>query len=99
MKRCVIIYVFGGNSIDQVRGCEEGLAPIFEGHGGCGQEGKQGPSQRYADVFFRSCRFVGGRGGRRQGLVPTVTEPPRKGVRRQDQLERFLAKREHNQHT
>jgi hypothetical protein len=29
----------------------------------------------------------------------TVTEPPRKGVRRQDQLERFSAKREHNQHT
>jgi hypothetical protein len=28
-----------------------------------------------------------------------VTEPPRKGVRRQDQFERFSAKREHNQHT
>jgi hypothetical protein len=28
-----------------------------------------------------------------------VTEPPRKGVRRQDQLERFSMKREHNQHT
>jgi hypothetical protein len=27
-----------------------------------------------------------------------VTEPPREGVRRQDQLERFSAKREHNQH-
>jgi hypothetical protein len=32
-------------------------------------------------------------------LVPTVTEPPRQGVRRQDQLERFSVKREHNQHT
>jgi hypothetical protein len=29
----------------------------------------------------------------------TVTEPPQGGVRRQDQLERFSAKREHNQHT
>jgi hypothetical protein len=28
-----------------------------------------------------------------------VTEPPRKGVRHQDQLERFSTKREHNQHT
>jgi hypothetical protein len=28
-----------------------------------------------------------------------VTEPPRGGIRHQDQLERFLAKREHNQHT
>jgi hypothetical protein len=28
-----------------------------------------------------------------------VTEPPREGVRRQNQLERFSAKREHNQHT
>jgi hypothetical protein len=28
-----------------------------------------------------------------------VTEPPREGVRRQDQLERFSAKREYNQHT
>jgi hypothetical protein len=32
-------------------------------------------------------------------LVPTVIEPPREGVHRQDQLERFSAKREHNQHT
>jgi hypothetical protein len=29
----------------------------------------------------------------------SVTEPPQEGVRRQDQLERFSAKREHNQHT
>jgi hypothetical protein len=29
----------------------------------------------------------------------SVTEPPRKGVHCQDQLERFSAKREHNQHT
>jgi hypothetical protein len=28
-----------------------------------------------------------------------VTEPPRGGVCRQDQLERFLTKREYNQHT
>jgi hypothetical protein len=28
-----------------------------------------------------------------------VTESPREGVRRQDQLERFSVKREHNQHT
>jgi hypothetical protein len=28
-----------------------------------------------------------------------VTEPPREGVRRQDQLERLSSKREHNQHT
>jgi hypothetical protein len=28
-----------------------------------------------------------------------VTEPPRQGVRRQDQHERFSVKREHNQHT
>jgi hypothetical protein len=27
-----------------------------------------------------------------------VTEPPQKGVRLQDQLERFSEKREHNQH-
>jgi hypothetical protein len=27
-----------------------------------------------------------------------VTEPPRGGVQRQDQLEQFSAKREHNQH-
>jgi hypothetical protein len=32
-------------------------------------------------------------------FVTSVTEPPRKGFRRQDQLERFSAKREHNQHT
>jgi hypothetical protein len=32
-------------------------------------------------------------------LVGSVTEPPQKGVRRQDQLERFSTKREHNQHT
>jgi hypothetical protein len=31
--------------------------------------------------------------------IDGVTEPPRGGVRRQDQLERFSAKREHNQHT
>jgi hypothetical protein len=31
--------------------------------------------------------------------VCNVTEPPREGVRRQDQLERFSVKREHNQHT
>jgi hypothetical protein len=31
--------------------------------------------------------------------VADVTEPPRGGVRRQDQLEQFLVKREHNQHT
>jgi hypothetical protein len=31
--------------------------------------------------------------------VLTVTDPsPRQGVRRQDQLERFSVKREHNQH-
>jgi hypothetical protein len=29
----------------------------------------------------------------------TVTESPQGGVRRRDQLERFSAKREHNQHT
>jgi hypothetical protein len=34
----------------------------------------------------------------RSSLV-AVTEPPRGGVRRQDQLERFSVKREHNQHT
>jgi hypothetical protein len=28
-----------------------------------------------------------------------VTEPPQEGVRRQDQLERFSVKQEHNQHT
>jgi hypothetical protein len=28
-----------------------------------------------------------------------VIEPPQEGVRRQNQLERFLVKREHNQHT
>jgi hypothetical protein len=28
-----------------------------------------------------------------------VTEPPQKGVRLQDQLERFSVKREYNQHT
>jgi hypothetical protein len=33
------------------------------------------------------------------GGADTVTEPPREGVCRQDQLERFLVKREHNQHT
>jgi hypothetical protein len=32
-------------------------------------------------------------------VLDTVTEPPREGVRRQDQLERFLTKQEHNQHT
>jgi hypothetical protein len=32
-------------------------------------------------------------------LLPFVTESPREGVRRQDQLERFSVKREHNQHT
>jgi hypothetical protein len=31
-------------------------------------------------------------------LLHTVTEPPREGVRRQDQLEQFSMKREHNQH-
>jgi hypothetical protein len=31
--------------------------------------------------------------------VVAVTEPPRGGVHRQDQLERFSVKREHNQHT
>jgi hypothetical protein len=34
-----------------------------------------------------------------EGICVTMTEPPRGGVRRQDQLELFLAKREHNQHT
>jgi hypothetical protein len=29
----------------------------------------------------------------------SMTEPPRGGVHRQDQLERFSVKREHNQHT
>jgi hypothetical protein len=29
----------------------------------------------------------------------SVTQPPREGVRRQDQFERFSVKREHNQHT
>jgi hypothetical protein len=29
----------------------------------------------------------------------SVTEPPREGVRHQDQLKRFLVKQEHNQHT
>jgi hypothetical protein len=29
----------------------------------------------------------------------TVTEPPQGGVHRQDQLEQFLVKQEHNQHT
>jgi cyclophilin family peptidyl-prolyl cis-trans isomerase len=32
-------------------------------------------------------------------MMALVTEPPQKGVRRQDQLERFSTKREHNQHT
>jgi hypothetical protein len=32
-------------------------------------------------------------------LVPTMAEPPQGGVHRQDQLEWFSAKREHNQHT
>jgi hypothetical protein len=32
-------------------------------------------------------------------LVPTVTESPRGGVRRQDQLEQFSTKQEHNEHT
>jgi hypothetical protein len=37
--------------------------------------------------------FIGEpRGGR-------VTEPPRGGVHRHDQLEQFSAKQEHNQHT
>jgi hypothetical protein len=31
--------------------------------------------------------------------IKVVTEPPRKGVCRQDQLEQFSVKREHNQHT
>jgi hypothetical protein len=31
--------------------------------------------------------------------VTIVTEPPREGVHHQDQLERFSAKQEHNQHT
>jgi hypothetical protein len=39
----------------------------------------------------------------RHGSVATggdgVTEPPRGGVRHQDQLERFSVKREHSQHT
>jgi hypothetical protein len=33
------------------------------------------------------------------GIRATMTEPHREGVRRQDQLERFSATREHNQHT
>jgi hypothetical protein len=33
------------------------------------------------------------------GRTNGVTEPPREGVHRKDQLERFSVKREHNQHT
>jgi hypothetical protein len=32
-------------------------------------------------------------------LISAMTEPPRKGVHCQDQLERFSVKRKHNQHT
>jgi hypothetical protein len=47
----------------------------------------------------------GGRQERRAGVdtmnssAVVVTEPPREGIRRQDQLERFSAKQEHNQDT